>query len=629
MRRRTRAGAVALTAVLGTTSFLAVTAGAAHAGTATEYSLPIADVAPTGLAGGPGGSVWFTETSGGIGQITASGKVKEYQVPRNSRNLKGVPAAMANGTDGSIWYTDTSTTAPRLGRVDPATGASTLFELPTSGPLSFPFSMVNSIAPGANGTMWFSGLDSGVLGKIDASGNVTLYAAGGSPSAVTLGKDGAVWYAEQTGGAGRLDPATGEVRRFPAPDAVAGSPISADIVTGADGRIWFTKPGINRITSIDPATGAMTDYTPSVADSRPTGLLAGPDGRIWFAESAASNIGVIDASGTITEYPLPATLSAPRALAFGPGGKIWYSAPGRGRIGSFDPASPPSGPYHAATPPLTTGTFPQAAPAYSARCTVGMICQTQIVTGGEMRIGDFVQKLPRGAIRVTGGINDLTDIENIPLVKPVVGAQLEAKELEVPGGLVGRLPLVGPILGKSPAAMWAVNRLTVTQSLAAPPTAYFNSSGGLGARLSLNLKLNNTLLGPSCVIGPVNAALEPDPVSGAFANDQVLGWTTAAVSIKAPVAVPAAKGCGPGGILNGVVDQLMGLPSGSAKNSLTLDGVLSLAGGTNPSNVKSMQAKPGTTLSPALQRLLAPAAKKKHALPKAPKKVKLRLTARH
>lgn len=626
MRRRTRAGAAALAAALGTTSFLTASVTAAHAAPATEYSVPIPDVAPSGVAQGPGGSVWFTENAGGIGKISASGKVTEYAVPNNSKNLKALPAGMATGTDGSIWYTDMSQAVPRIGRVDPATGKSTLFELPTSGALNFNYSMVNSITPGANGSMWFSGINSGAIGKIDASGNVTLYAAGGSPTAVTVGKDGALWYPDQTGSIGRLDPATGEVRKFAVPGSTMGMPALSDIAIGADGKVWFTEPSVGKVGSVDPATGTVNQMSLPTPDAKPTGMIAGPDGKIWFAETAASNIGAIDASGNITEYPLPATLSAPRGLALGPGGKIWYSAPGRGRVGAFDPAAPPAGAAHAATPPLSTGTFPSAAPAYSARCLVGELCQTQVVTGGEMKIGSFTQKLPSGAIRVTGGISDLTDMSNIPMSKPVTGSQLEAKELEVPGGLIGQLPLVGPILGKSPAALWAVNKLTVTQSLAGPVTAYFTSAGGLGARLSLNLKLNNPLLGDTCVIGPVNASLEPEMTAGGLASDPALGWNAGPVSIKAPVAVPSAKGCGPFGILNGVVDQLMGLPSDASKNMMTLTGVFSLAAGTNPDNQPGLRAK--STLSPALQKLLVKKPKA-HAVPKAPKKVKLHLTARH
>ncbi|WP_026415502.1 virginiamycin B lyase family protein [Actinomadura oligospora] len=628
MRRRTRAGAAALAAALGTTSFLTVSVTAAHAAPATEYSVPIPDVMPNGLAKGPNGSVWFTESAGGIGQISSSGKVTEYAVPDNSQKLKALPSGMANGSDGSIWFTDMNQTQPRVGRVDPATGKSTMWELPTSGAVNFAYSSLTSITPGANGTMWFTGVNSGAIGKIDASGNVTLYAAGGYPTSVVVGKDGGVWYPDATGSIGRLDPATSAVKKFDVPGAVQGSPAFTDIINGPDGKVWFSESGVNRLGSVDPATGAVRQYTLSTADSKPTGLLAGPDGRIWFAETAASNISAIDpSSGSVQEYPLPSTLSTPRSLMLGPGGKIWYTAPGRGRVGAFDPANPPAGAPHGATPPLSTGTLPSSAPGWANRCQVGEICQTQIVTGGEMKIGNFVQKLPSGSIRVTGGINDLTDISNIPMNPPVIGSLLEAKELEVPGGLIGQLPLVGPILGQSPAALWAVNKLTVTQSLAGPAAAYFTSTGGLGARLSLNLKLNNPLLGDSCVIGPVNASLEPQMTAGGMTSDPALGWNAGPVSIKAPVSVPSAKGCGPFGILNGVINQLMGLPSGASKNMMTLNGIFSMAAGTNPSNDQSLRAK-SSTLSPALQKLLVKKPKA-HAIPKAPKKVTLHLTARH
>ncbi|RMI45123.1 hypothetical protein EBO15_11190 [Actinomadura harenae] len=619
---------MAVAAALSTTSFLSVTAGAAHAVAATEFSVPIPDVMPSGLAKGPHGSVWFTENAGGIGQVSASGKVIEYAVPDNSKNLKALPSGMANGSDGSIWFTDMSQAIPRVGKVDPATGKSTMFELPTSGALNFAWSSVNSITPGANGTMWFSGINSGAIGKIDAGGNVTLYAAGGYPTSVVTGKDGAIWYPDAQGSIGRLDPATGAVKKFDVPGSAQGSPAFTDIINGPDGKIWFSESGVSRLGSVDPATGEVSQHNLAIADTKPTGLVAGPDGKIWFAEAAASNIATIDpATGAVTEYPLPSTLSAPRSVMLGPGGKLWYSAPGRGRIGSFDLANPPTGAAHGATPPLTMGSNPASAPGWANRCQVGEICQTQIVTGGEMKIGNFVQKLPAGSIRVTGGINDLSDMSNIPMNPPVIGNTLESKELEVPGGLIGQLPLVGPILGQSPAALWAVNKLTVTQSLAAPAVAYFTSTGGLGARLSLNLKLNNPLLGDSCVIGPVNASLEPEMTAGGMTSDPAVGWNAGPVSIKAPVAVPSAKGCGPFGLLNGVIDQLMGLPSDKSKNMMSLNGIFSMAGGTNPSNDHMLSAK-SSTLSPALQKLLFKKPKA-NALPKAPKTVKLHLTARH
>ncbi|MGI5165202.1 virginiamycin B lyase family protein [Spirillospora sp. CA-253888] len=591
-RRRTRTGALVAAAVLAAVPAAVALQAPAGAAEAAEYPVPTSDSAPFGITAGPDGSIWWAEHAGGIGRREPSGKVTLRPFFSNSKNNHAVPTDMATATDGAIWFADANWGSPRLGRVDQNTGAFNGYEPQNTGDIDFSTGQLTGVTRGEGVTMWFAAGYSGAVGQIDASGRTTAYATGMAPYDLVQTADKTVWFTSQDGRIGKLDPATGQVTAFDPPDAASGT-MPGEIIAGPDGKIWFTRPGLGRIGQIDPATGQFTDHPLPTADSKPAGLVAAPDGKIWFTEAAASNIGQLDpATGQITEHPLPARLSAPTRIAVAPDGKLWYTAPGRGRIGRIDPADPPSGAAHPAVPALSPG-MPNGAAAFQNRCPVGGICQTQVTTAGKAKIGKFVQELPPGAIRITGSL-----LGSLELQPPLTGKQLEGAPIEVKGGLIGQLPLIGPILGLSPAAMWKVNRLTISQSLAGPIQVVFGPDG-MGARTKLNMHLNNDLLGAGCVIGPIEVDMTPKFLSGSLGGEPTMGWLANQIGINAPIAVPKAKGCGPGGFLDGVINQMMGLPSPASQNTMELTGIVSLGGGINASNVPDARVAPGSAAAKA------------------------------
>src|SRR5271157_3450662 len=85
---------------------------------------------------------------------------------------------------------------------------------------------------------------------------------------------------------------------------VAGGLPSA-ITAGPDGAIWFADWHGNQIGRITTG-GTLTEYAigqyPYLAAFGPPSITAGPDGAVWFVDSASQKIGRITTSGTITEY---------------------------------------------------------------------------------------------------------------------------------------------------------------------------------------------------------------------------------------------------------------------------------------------------------------------------------------
>ncbi|HET9103071.1 MAG TPA: hypothetical protein VFN55_06915 [Solirubrobacteraceae bacterium] len=114
---------------------------------------------PLAIAAGFGGTAWFADDSGAIGEVRADGTVREHALAAGS-----APVGIAPGPDGAIWFTDEGA-SPHLGRVDPSGAVRTYADGLEPG------SLPAAIAPGADGSLWFT--DEGTTAAI---GRVTTAA---------------------------------------------------------------------------------------------------------------------------------------------------------------------------------------------------------------------------------------------------------------------------------------------------------------------------------------------------------------------------------------------------------------------------------------------------------------------
>jgi len=124
---------------------------------------------------------------------------------------------------------------------------------------------------------------------------------GASPSNITEGLDGNLWFTDHSGVIVRVTPATSKVSIFPIPTP-DGYP--EQITLGRDKNIWFTELDNNQIGRITPA-GKITEFATSMPYSSPEGITAGPDGNIWFTELNSNKIGRMTPAGQVQEITLP------------------------------------------------------------------------------------------------------------------------------------------------------------------------------------------------------------------------------------------------------------------------------------------------------------------------------------
>ena len=257
-------------------------------------------------------------TANKIGRITPTGTITEYPLP----TAYSGPGGIAAGPDGNLWFTETFYREPAGSRTrsggsprpapSPNTPCPPLTAAPT-GSRPARTATCGSPRPGGN-----------QIGRITPTGTITEYplpTAGSSPGGIAAGPDGNLWFTEHCGG----DRSGGSPPPAPSPNTPCPPPQRSLRDRGRPGRQPVVHRGLrSRIGRITPA-GTITEYPLPTADSGPVGIAAGPDGNMWFTEAFGRRIGRITPAGAITEYPLPTVDSYPGGIAAGPDGNMWFT----------------------------------------------------------------------------------------------------------------------------------------------------------------------------------------------------------------------------------------------------------------------------------------------------------------
>ncbi|MBV8922753.1 Vgb family protein [Bradyrhizobium sp.] len=209
-------------------------------------------------------------------------------------------------------------------------------------PVATPGSRPHDPLAARDGSIWYSGQLTNVLGRLDpASGEIKEYHVNAQtgPHGLKEDKDGNIWFTGNFAGLiGKLDPKTGQVAEFRMPDPAAKDPHS--LVFDQDGILWFTVQQGNKVGRLDPRSGEIKLLTPPTANARPYGIVVNSKNVVFFVEFGAPKVASIDPKTLqIREYPLPDPAARPRRLAIGQGDIVWYSDFARGYLGRLDPAT--------------------------------------------------------------------------------------------------------------------------------------------------------------------------------------------------------------------------------------------------------------------------------------------------
>jgi virginiamycin B lyase len=190
---------------------------------------------PQGIVVHPGSDVWFTDQANNrIGRLVLrTGQFSFYPVPSE------FPLGLVEARDGGLYFTERS--VDKVARLDPRSGLFTEWTLPAG---AFP----NRLAATPDGSVWFTALFGGFLGRI-RDGALSMFPVAGGPVGITYYRH-RLWTALFSTGALAEVSLQGRVlHTWSVPDG----PLQ---VAASQGKLWLT--GATDVWRVDPSCGWTT-----------------------------------------------------------------------------------------------------------------------------------------------------------------------------------------------------------------------------------------------------------------------------------------------------------------------------------------------------------------------------------
>ena len=196
----------------------------------------------------------------------------------------------------------------------------------------------HDVAPALDGGVWYTAQDTGELGWLNPATGETRHTAlgeGSAPHGVIVDEAGTAWVTD--GGLNAIvavDPVSLEATVYPLPDDRPDANLNTASF-GGDGMLWFT--GQNGIYGcVDPDTGEVIVFDAPQGPG-PYGVTTTPDGVVYYASLAGSHIARIEAdrSATVIEPPTPE--QGARRVWSDSQGQIWVSEWNAGNLSRYTP----------------------------------------------------------------------------------------------------------------------------------------------------------------------------------------------------------------------------------------------------------------------------------------------------
>lgn len=262
----------------------------------------------------------------------------------------GAAVGITSASDGNMYFTQGPNQS--VSRITTTGVATPMYTLPgTGGAFSLAGITENPnngkifIANNANGDLEIA---SKVSGSYTAGSGLTTVNLGSSPTPdpvdITIGSDNLIYVTDRNNHRIlKIDPNdyndTNDDVITPISVVVASStPAPFNIATGADGNVWFTQVGNNKIGRLTTG-GAHTQYDVTTPSAFVAGIVKGGDGNMWFTMRDVDKIGKITPDGQITEYSLPAGVDHPTGIE-AVGNDIWVAATSSSQLVRVSTADP-------------------------------------------------------------------------------------------------------------------------------------------------------------------------------------------------------------------------------------------------------------------------------------------------
>ena len=261
------------------------------------------DLGPITL--GPDDNLWFTQSAGpssagaGVVYRISSGVGNSGDGPLGTVKYERAGGILPNvfgitgGPGGRVYFTETSDAIdPPVGPAEEV-GSMGVHGGVTAGIPGAP-SIPGAIAEDGEGNLWFAEPSSEEIARLTPAGVITQIPVGVVVRDITVGPGGNLWFTSDNA-IGTLSPSGTGLRLFPVPALVDPD----QITTGPDGNLWFTDSNPETANGRESGelgtittAGAVTMFSQGITGLATFGIAATPT-QVWFTEGASDRLGVV------------------------------------------------------------------------------------------------------------------------------------------------------------------------------------------------------------------------------------------------------------------------------------------------------------------------------------------------
>jgi virginiamycin B lyase len=259
--------------------------------------------------------------------VRAEIAIQVYALPAGSGPHDVAPSPEAGGP---VWYTAQRQGA--LGRLDPATGAVDQIPLGSgSAPHGDRRAGRRAVGHGQRPQCRRPG---GSRNATGAGFRLPAERSNANLNTAAFDRSGKLWFTGQNGVYGRLDPETGEMRVWDAPEGRGPYGITAT----PDGAIYYASLAGDHIARIDTQTGVAEVIEPPTPDQGARRVWSDSSGRVWVSEWIAGQVSVYDPkTATWRSWRLPGERPQAYAVYVDEKDRVWLSDFGANAVVLFEP----------------------------------------------------------------------------------------------------------------------------------------------------------------------------------------------------------------------------------------------------------------------------------------------------
>jgi len=276
------------------------------------------------MSGNRSGSIVAVDTS----ILDSAKRTKEWRID-NEQNVMVQPHGLFDLPNGKLYFVEL--TGDRMSELDPATGKIERWKVPTEG------GGMHSVWPDSKGNFWYTYFAAaGKIARFDSKTKMTKeYPVEKSLSGygIIADKKDRVWAVSlNTPVVLGYDPTTDRFKEYKI--SVPARRVTVD----QNGMIWVCEYFGNKIASIDPESGKVTEYDLPLKYGNPYDLWPDAEGNIWV-ENAVYNSLVKFEPGTkkFTYYPFPVVGAHTPKLDRDKEGTFWFTLGRPSTLASFKP----------------------------------------------------------------------------------------------------------------------------------------------------------------------------------------------------------------------------------------------------------------------------------------------------